>query len=228
MVARMSVSVPVDVTRERSFRRAYRHSALVRFLRMALPLGALIAAVLLVVLPYIRPLKLLSSNIDIGSLTLDGTRITMEMPDLKGFRGDNKPYSISARQAIQDVTRPNVLELVELTSRIETKLGTVARLRSDAGIYDSKKDELSVKGNVQIVSGTSDIRMRSGVIDFKTNSVITREPVEVVMATGTIDANAMSVFDNGNRIVFTGHVRSHFESRDGAQPRSGTGTGASE
>ena len=70
--------------------------------------------------------------------------------------------------------------------------------------------------------------MRSGVIDFKTNSVITREPVEVVMATGTIDANAMSVFDNGNRIIFTGHVRSHFDSRDGAQPRSDTGTGASE
>ena len=127
MIPRMSVSVPVDVARERSFRSARRHSALVRFLRTALPVGAIMAAILLVVLPYIRPLKLLSSDIDIGSLTLDGTRITMEMPDLKGFRGDNKPYSISARQAIQDVTRPNILELVELTSRIETKPGSVAR-----------------------------------------------------------------------------------------------------
>lgn len=224
----LPVSVLIGGNRERGYRAARRHSAMVRFLRSALPVGALVATILLVALPYIRPLKLLATDIDIGSLALDGTRITMEMPDLKGFRGDNKPYSISARQAIQDVTRPNVLELVELTSRIETKPGTVARLRSDAGIYDGKKDELSVKGNVQIVSGTSDIRMHSGVIDFKTNSVITREPVQVVMATGTIDANAMSVFDNGNRIVFKGHVRSHFESRDGAQPRSGTGTGASE
>ena len=142
----MPVSVSVGSIRERGYDQARRHSALVRFLRRALPLGALLAALLLIVLPYIRPLELISADIDLGSLTLDGTRITMEMPDLKGFRGDNKPYSISARQAIQDVTRPNILELVELTSRIETKPGSVARLRSDAGIYDSKKDELSVKG----------------------------------------------------------------------------------
>ena len=163
----MPVSVSVGSIRERGYDQARRHSALVRFLRRALPLGALFAALLLIVLPYIRPLELISADIDLGSLTLDGTRITMEMPDLRGFRGDNKPYSISARQAIQDVTRPTILELVELTSRIETKPGSVARLRSDAGIYDSKKDELSVKGNVQIISGTSDIRMLSGLIDFK-------------------------------------------------------------
>ena len=224
----LPVSVLIGGNRERGYRLARRHSALVRFLRVALPVGALMAAVVLVAMPYIRPLKLLATDIDIGSLALDGTRITMEMPDLKGFRGDNKPYSISARQAIQDVTRPNILELLELSSRIETKPGSVARLRSDAGVYDSKKDVLSVTGNVQILSGTSDIRMRSGVIDFKANSVISKEPVEVVMSTGKIDANAMSVFDNGNRIVFKGHVRSHFESRPQGHTPLETGAGASE
>ncbi len=224
----MPVSVSVGSIRERGYDQARRHSALVHFLRRALPLGALFAALLLIVLPYIRPLELISADIDLGSLTLDGTRITMEMPDLKGFRGDNKPYSISARQAIQDVTRPTILELVELTSRIETKPGSVARLRSDAGVYDSKKDELSVKGNVQIISGTSDIRMLSGLIDFKTNTVVSKEPVQVMMTSGTINANAMRVFDNGERIVFSGHVRSRFKSRSGTEPIAATDAGASE
>lgn len=222
------VSVSIGSIRDRGYVQARRHSVLVGFLRRALPFGALFATLILIVLPYIRPLELISANIDLGSLTLDGTRITMELPDLKGFRGDSKPYSISARQAVQDVTRPNILELVELTSRIETKPGSVARLRSDAGIYDSKKDQLSVKGNVQITSGTSDIRMRSGVVDFKTNTVVSKEPVQVMMTSGTIEANAMRVFDNGERIIFSGHVRSHFTSRSGTEPIAATDAGVNE
>ncbi|MFM8699933.1 MAG: hypothetical protein ACKOC1_00825 [Hyphomicrobiales bacterium] len=224
----LPVSVRVGFIRERGYDQARRHSVRVRFLRRILPFSAIFAALLLIVLPYIRPLELINADLDLGSLTLDGKRITMEMPDLRGFRGDNKPYSISARQATQDVTRPNILELVELTSRIETKPGSVARLRSDSGIYDSRKDLLSVRGNVRIVSGASDIRMISGLVDFKANTVVSTEPVQVVMASGAINADAMRVFENGERILFSGHVRSYFKSRSGTQSITATNAGVPE
>ena len=35
----------------------------------------------------------------------------MESPKLTGFRNDNRPYEVTATQALQDVKKPNIVEL---------------------------------------------------------------------------------------------------------------------
>jgi len=208
--------------REAAFKAAWRHTKWVRFLRFALPTCAILAILGPAVFVYLEPLKSLPADIDIGSLNLDGSKITMDRANLKGFKDGDLPFTIKADQAIQDVSTPYIVDLNGLKADVTMPDRSLAKISADHGVYDSQKDVLTARGNVDIKSPRYMITMRSGVIDFKTNRVTSKEPVTVTMKGGTIDADSMNVFDNGDRVQFGGRVRSVFR-RAGA-PMSGEGT----
>jgi lipopolysaccharide export system protein LptC len=207
-----------DTARADAYRRALRHSRLVRFLRLALPLGAVLAVGATITYLYLDPFRALPVDIDIGTLNLDGSKITMDHASLRGFKDGDLPFTITATRAIQDVSTPYIVELAGLTSDVAMPDRSTAKITAENGVYDSQKDVLSVKGQVDIATPRYTVHMHSGTIDFKTNRVQTRDAVTVETAGGTIDADSMNVFDNGDRVRFDGHVRSHFR-------RSGPGSG---
>jgi hypothetical protein len=146
---------------------------------------------------------------------------------LRGFKDGDLPFIINADKALQDVSTPYIVELVGLQSDIAMPDRTAAKIKADTGVYDSQKDILTVKGNVDIQTARYMILMRSGTIDFKTNRVVSKEAVNVRMAGGTIDAGAMNVFDNGDRVQFDGHVHSVFR-RSGGAGTEGRALGVTE
>jgi len=71
------------------FRAAARHSRFVRFLRMAIPIGILVVAAVIVVAAFFNPFRLIAAfPIDPGKVSLSGTKIVMELPRLNGFTSD--------------------------------------------------------------------------------------------------------------------------------------------
>ena len=205
-----------DLARFAAYRRALRHSRLVRVLRIAIPLGALMVVGATTIVLYLDPFRALPVDVDIGALNLDGSKITMDRAKLRGFKDGDLPFVINADKAIQDVSTPYIVALEGLKSDITMPDRSAAKIKADTGIYDSQRDVLSVKGNVDIHTPRYTVLMQSGTIDFKTNKVVSREPVSVTMAGGTIDAGAMSVFDNGDRVQFNGKVRSMFRRSGGS------------
>jgi lipopolysaccharide export system protein LptC len=216
-----------NATRSEAYRQALRHSQWVRFLRLALPLVSFLALSGTLIFIYVDPFKPLPVNIDIGSLALDGSKITMEHANLRGFKDGDLPFTILATKAIQDVSTPYIMNLEGLTSDIAMPDRSSAKIKADTGVYDSQKDVLNVKGNVDIRTPRYTVLMQSGTIDFKTNRVVSREAVSVEMIGGTIDAGAMNVFDNGDRIQFSGKVRSKFR-RSGDNYAKDRGVGVSK
>ena len=216
-----------DRVRADAFRQARRHSRWVRFLRIALPFSAFLAVAATVLFLYFDPFRALPVNVDIGSLNLDGSKITMDRASLRGFKDGDLPFTINADKALQDVSTPYIVELEGLKSDITMPDRTPAKIKADTGVYDSQKDVLNVKGNVDIRTARYTVLMRSGMIDFKTNRVVSKEPVKVRMVGGAIDADAMNVFDNGDRVQFDGHVRSVFR-RSGGAEGAGRALGVSE
>ena len=206
--------------REVAFIAAWRHTRWVKFLRIAIPLLAVLASLGPILFVFFEPLKTLPANIDIGSLNLDGSKITMDRANLKGFKDGDLPFTITADQAIQDVSTPYIVDLNGLKADVTMPDRSLAKIAADHGVYDSQKDVLTARGNVDIKSPRYLITMRSGVIDFKTNRVTSKEPVTVTMKGGTIDADSMNVFDNGDRVQFGGRVRSVFR-RAGAPEGNG-------
>jgi len=74
---------------ERAFRSARRHSRMVRFLRVSVPLAVVIGAVVISLITIFNPFRMLTKlPVNINDLVVSGTKITMEKPRLAGFTKD--------------------------------------------------------------------------------------------------------------------------------------------
>ena len=100
-----------EEARLRAFVAARRHSRLVRFLRVAAPVGLFVGVAALIVGALFHPFRAKMAELSIGEVSVDGAKITMGRPKLTGFRRDGRAYVVNAAKAIQDVTRPTLVEL---------------------------------------------------------------------------------------------------------------------
>ena len=189
------------------FSEAMRHSRRVRFLRRAIPLGALIGIGAIFFIAIYEPFRMLPDGVSIGNVSLNGTKITMELPVSPGSR-DSRPYEVTARWAAQDIKVPNIIELKDLKSRIALADKSFATVEAASGVYDSQSEKMTLTHDVRIKTQTGyDVRMNSAQIEFKAGNVASTEPVSVRFNGGTIDASAVDMSDNGQHIIFAGPVR---------------------
>jgi lipopolysaccharide export system protein LptC len=197
---------------EDAFAVAMRHSRRVRFLRKAIPAGCVGAVALSVMWSVLAPFTRSIANVSMGPINLSGSKITMEAPKLSGFRKDQKAYEVTAREAVQDVRKPSLIELIDLTANLETDPKQFARLEARTGLYDTAGERLDLKGDVtvRVDSGGYRIGMLSARVDMKSGNVDSNEAVTVSSAGGTIEADSVQVRENGKYIVFEGRVRSVF------------------
>jgi lipopolysaccharide export system protein LptC len=199
--------------RARAYAQARRHSARVRFLRRVIPIGTALAVGVVLVLTVADPFGRVVGGLTLGPVSLSGTKITMENPRLSGFRKDSRPYEVTAVAAMQDVRKPNVVELKEMKARLVTdERGGAAHLEAAAGIFDTSKEQLELRQDIRVkTDGGQAARLKSASIDFKAGTVVSREPVTVTFPNGMIDAESLEISDNGKVIVFKGRVRAVIE-----------------
>jgi lipopolysaccharide export system protein LptC len=193
---------------ERRYREAARHTRWVRFLRRAIPVGAAATVAGILFVGIVQPFRTLPEGVSISNISLNGTKITMELPRLTGFKKDNRPYEVTAQWAAQDVKTPSIIELKELRARIAMQDRTMANVTAVEGVYDSSIEKLDLKTDVRVRTDSGyDVRMNSARIDFKGGNVSSQEPVNVRFSGGTIDSGSLDMTDNGQRIIFRGRVR---------------------
>ncbi len=114
---------------ERAFRKARRHSRVVRVLRFALPALIVAATAGISVSTYLnRLLAPLPAKID--TLVVSGSKITMDRPHMTGFTRDERAYEVRAAAAIQDVTKPNVIELKSIDAKVQMQDKSTVRLKA--------------------------------------------------------------------------------------------------
>ena len=210
--------------RSRAFNKARRHSRWVRFAKIAIPLGSLLGMAGVGVVAYYNPFKQIE-NLSFGSIGVSGTNVTMESPKLTGFKNDNRPYEVTASEATQDVRRPDLVNLKNLKARIVTdERGGVARLQADSGVLDTKREQMRLRDNIVVTTDSGyEVKLRSAFVRFKAGSVVSTQPVTVSFGNGTIDAEGLTVEDNGKVMSFTGRVRTVIAPSSSSAPEA-TGT----
>jgi len=215
------IAAPRD-NRALEFARARRHSRLVRVLRTAIPIGCFIAVALPVAWTLFNPFSHGNVSFDVGSVRLSDNKVTMEAPRLTGYKKDNRAYVVNARSAAQDPRKPNIVELTDIAADIDMPNDGKARLESAFGIYDTLTENLSLQKDIHLRTRNGyDIRTGSADIQFKAGRVVAPGAVQVSMNGGTIAADRMEILDNGNEIVFDGHVVSEFNREGGAGDQPG-------
>ncbi len=193
---------------ERVFRAARRHSRWVRILRIALPLVVVLALVVVTLMTYLNPLRMLAKlPIDIGDLVVSGTKITMEQPRLSGFTRDGRAYEVTAVAAAQDVTKPDIVELHNIRAKVQLQDKGTIQLTATTGIYDTKAETLKLEQDILLTSSAGyECRLSEALIDTRKGNVVSQHPVEVKMLQGTLNANGLEVTDSGDMVRFGGGV----------------------
>ena len=209
--SRKDYQPPSPLLRDGAFDIAWRHSRRVRLLRVLVPLVAALAGLAFVIVVWFNPFRPKDATLDIGSLSVSGDKVTMELPRLTGFNRNKDAYNVTAKTASQRITAPGLIELTDLEALIAMPDSDKATLRASNGQFDSNREFLTLKGRVSVQSTKGySAELASAAIDFKQNTVVSDEPVKVRLNGGVIAAGAMTVTGGGETINFTGGVTSSF------------------
>lgn len=208
-----------DAARER-YIAATRHSGRVRWLRRMIPVGAVLVTGAIGFWAFYEPFKDLPPGVSIGSISVNGTKVTMELPKLSGFKKDNRPYEVTARWAEQDIKNPSIIDLREVKARIALQDRSMADVEALNGTYDSQKETMALRDDVRVRTETGyDVRMKSAEIEFKGGNVRSPDPVKVKFTGGTIDADSLEMYDSGQKVVFSGRVHTLMQMDTTKTPR---------
>ncbi len=175
----------------RRFRAAARHSRRVRLLRVGLPVAAVFGCLVLALVSWFNPLRMLGKlPISVGNVVVSGTKIKMENPKLSGFTRDSRRYDVTAGAAAQDVTRPGVIELQDISAMLEMQEKTTLKLVALNGLFDTKKEQLTLERNIVVTSSNGyEGYLEEAVIDTKNGNVVSEKPVRLKMLNGTVNGN---------------------------------------
>ena len=202
---RLTVAGRHDVA---AFANAGRHTGRVRLLRRSIIIFCSVTVTLGGIFIFFDPFSRLA-HMSIGGVGLNGTKITIDTPRLTGKRRNGMPYEVRAAQGIQDMTVPQIVELVRLDAKAQMTESAWVNLTANNGVYNSAKDELSLTGLVRIRSDAGyDMRTQSALMELKTGLMKTTDPVKVVLKAGSVEADQMEILDNGQQVVFEGNVHS--------------------
>lgn len=194
------------------FTKARRHSTRVRWIKRLVPISIIVAVVGIGAVSILSRLKLsIDLPFDIGHLTLSGSRLTMELPKLSGFTDDNRGYRITARTAVQDLTRPDVIELADIEARLELADKGWASVNAKTGSFDTKKQFITLGDGVDLaMNGGYGGKLEDADVDIKAGTITTPHPVVFTYLDGKLVADRLDVTDRGARALFQGHVQLDF------------------
>lgn len=197
--------------RSQAFRNARRHSAIVRGLKLGLPLSALLVLALYV-LPSQLTYEIKDGEASVEAIDISSGALKMVNPRIRGVHAKQGVYDIRADSGTQNASEPEVMTFDKIDAEIVSSQGEKTTLTAPTGIYHSKKEELVFNTGVTIggdagVSGT----LKTAKAYMKENKLVSDDPVALAYHGHTISADGVTVYSDESRVIFTGNVKVHLE-----------------
>ena len=134
-----------------------------------------------------------------GKLGVQGSKITMELPRIAGFTRDLRAYELTAETAVQDIAKPDVIELQNLRAKMELQDKDVVEITAKSGTYNTKGDRIVLRDQIVVTSPQGyKALLREAAVDMKKGNVVSEQPVEIKLPNGTLKANRMEIVDSGD------------------------------
>ncbi|MBV9702010.1 MAG: LPS export ABC transporter periplasmic protein LptC [Methylobacteriaceae bacterium] len=195
--------------RSAAFLAAERHSGRVRLAKRAMVVGSCVAVVVLLVIAIFDPFHRLVPTFSVEGMAVNGAKVSMQLPELAGYRKDGRPYQMKARTMTQDPANPQTFDLTAVEGVIGMADKGSATITGNSGVYDNASNSMNLQGDVHMTNGAGyEAFLQSVHIDFKTNGMVSKQPVKVFVDTTTVTADSMEVIDGGRTVIFDGRVKS--------------------
>jgi lipopolysaccharide export system protein LptC len=138
-------------------------------------------------------------------------QITSTNASISGRDKNNRPFEITAASGEQDKSIDNLVHMNSVKSVFERTSGAKLDVTSQGGTFDRKTRALELSGNVVFSEGKRfKALMEKAAIDTETQMLTSKSPVKVDMQGTMIEADSLTVTDNGSRILFKGGVKARF------------------
>ena len=191
--------------RQRVFRAARRHSRFVRMLRVALPLGSVLAVIAIILMATVLdPLRALAKlPINIGGLVVSGTKITAKVPTKASTsRTANRTFATCTKCCSWLVSRaPRSWSRSWATpvagDRVRSHLSQRSTVADEAA-----RHKLTLLREIVINSPTYQARLSEAIINVRSGHIVSEKPVDVIMLQGTLNANRLEILNSGEVVRF--------------------------
>lgn len=191
---------------QKAFSKAHKHTAQVRLLRILFPIVAVF--MMLGIGGSYFWYSLGAPTIQVQSTSFDDGNMVMKNPVLKGVDKANRPYELTAVEAIQNAKKLMQIELNQISANIPMDEKTYAKITAGNGFYDSEAKTLVLGGEVDIITDNGmRIRLQDADIDIGAGNMFTNNPVIMNSAQAKIKADSVAIEDNGESIIFNKNVK---------------------
>lgn len=192
--------------RARAFRRARRHSILVRLLTLTLPVVAL-AAIGLYASNLLATSTLKSKGVEVAAVRIDPTNLTMDAPKYDGFNKDGSHYKVRAKEAITDLKMTGPIRLNVIDGELIETSGVVTQLKAVWGTFDQRKDVLELYEKIDIDGSTGlKARLTRATVNPKAGRILSPVPVFAETSAGQIRARTMTALSRERLASFRDDV----------------------
>ena len=150
------------------------------------------------------------SKLEIKDAQIDNSsEIEMTGARYQGIASSGQPFMITADKASEANDGSGRIDMQQPRATITMKNGQIIKLKSNYGVFDQPGDVVDMAGDVVVTQPAKNLELASDALfaDLKLGKM--RAPVAVTVTDDArrIDAETMTVFDNGDRIVFGGTAR---------------------
>jgi lipopolysaccharide export system protein LptC len=140
--------------------------------------------------------------------------IHMVNPHFFGRDGENRPYTLSAREASRDPASFQRVLLTEPLIILNTGGPHPATLTADKGVYKEDTRILVLTGHVRGVDAKSaHFASDQAVVDTRTGTVTGPHAVATDPTQGAIQSKSFDVYDKGDKVIFKGGVHARLNGR---------------
>jgi lipopolysaccharide transport protein LptA/LPS export ABC transporter protein LptC len=199
-------AVPRADEHAKRFASARRHTRIVRFLRIALPVSA-VAVVIVYVATVLQTMGWIEPLPKIALQNMIPENLAMNNPRYQGFNNDGGSYVVTAKTAVQDLTNLSLITLNDITGELVDANKVKTNLKAAHGLFNSKTNELELYDGIDITSDNGmHAKLSRARILTKENVVTSKEPVTVEMPAATITSNEMAFRNKTREVTFLNAV----------------------
>lgn len=184
------------------------HDRLIRVLKIALP--ALIGVVLaFLAFAPLEDKQEVSFLLDKNKVETAPERLKVSSAEYRGQDDRGRPFVLSARSALQQTSREQVVDIRDMNAQIQLDSGP-ARLQAGRARYDMEHDNVDVVGPITFTAadgyrmGTRDVR-----VNLRNHSMVSQGNVEGEMPLGHFTADQLQVNLPDRHVVLNGRARLH-------------------
>ena len=208
-----------------SRRRAYRHSVIVKILKVLLPLSGL-AVVSAYSLSIMKTIGWGNAMIALELPTIIPDNIPMENPHYNGYTKDGGQYWFTSKTAHQDLKNMANITLNDITGEMIDAQKSKTHMVAARGLFNNKTNVLELYDSIDVNADNGlKSHLTRATVQTKENIITSDEPVVVMMEAGTVNANHMTARQKTKEYTFVDKVRTFLKARTPAPSATDPETG---